>query len=50
MKKMGGTCCTLDREENACCILIEKSERKKPPCRPKRRWDDNIRMDESGSG
>jgi hypothetical protein len=25
--------------------LVEKSEGKRPPGRPRRRWEDNIRMD-----
>jgi hypothetical protein len=29
---------------NACSILVGKSERKRPPGRPRHRWED-IRMD-----
>jgi hypothetical protein len=31
--------------KNACKILIGKPERKRPIDRPRRRWEDNIRMD-----
>jgi hypothetical protein len=30
---------------NACKILVEKPEGKRPLGRPRRRWEDNIRMD-----
>jgi hypothetical protein len=36
--------------KNAYCMLIEKSEGKRPLCRPGRRWEDIIKMDESGLG
>ena len=33
-------------------VLVGKSERKRPPGRPRRRWEDNIKMDlqEGGCG
>jgi hypothetical protein len=34
--------------ENICRILIGKHEGKRPLGRPRRRWEDNIRMDRSG--
>jgi hypothetical protein len=30
---------------NACNNLVGKPERKRPLGRPRRRWEDNIRMD-----
>jgi len=30
---------------NACSILVGKPEGKRPPGRPRHRWEDNIRMD-----
>jgi hypothetical protein len=30
---------------NAYSILVEKAEGKRPLGRPRRRWEDNIRMD-----
>jgi hypothetical protein len=30
---------------DACRILVGKSEGKRPPGRPRRRWVDNIKMD-----
>jgi hypothetical protein len=36
---------TMGKMRNAYKILVEQSERKGPPGRPKRRWEDNIRMD-----
>jgi hypothetical protein len=30
---------------NACRILVEKSEGKRPLGKPRRRWVDNIKMD-----
>jgi hypothetical protein len=32
-------------EKNACRILVGKPEGKRPLERPRRRWEDNIRMD-----
>jgi hypothetical protein len=30
---------------NACKILVGKSERKRPPGRPRSRWEETIKMD-----
>jgi hypothetical protein len=35
---------------NANNILVRKPERKRPPARPKRRWENNIRMDVTETG
>jgi hypothetical protein len=35
---------------NACKILFGKPEGKRPLRRPKRRWEDNIRMDLKETG
>jgi len=42
---MGGLCSTHVKDESAYKILIGKSEGKRPCPRPKRRWENNIRMD-----
>jgi hypothetical protein len=31
--------------EDACRVLVEKSEGKRPPRRLRRRWEDDIRID-----
>jgi hypothetical protein len=38
---MGGTCSTDGEERGVCRFLVEKPE----GMRPRRRWEDNIRMD-----
>jgi len=35
----------MEEVRNACKILVRKLEGKRPLGRPKRRWEDNIRMD-----
>jgi hypothetical protein len=49
---MGGACSTNGEKRNAYRILVGKPEGKRPLGRPRRRWEDNIRMDlrEIGSG
>jgi hypothetical protein len=42
---MGGPCNTNGGKRNAYRLLVGKSEGKRPPGRPRRRWVDNIRMD-----
>jgi hypothetical protein len=42
---MGGACSTHGEKNSAYRILVGKPEGKKPLGRPRRRWEDNIRMD-----
>jgi hypothetical protein len=42
---MGGACSTNQENRNACRILVGKPEGKRPLGRPRRRWEDNIKMD-----
>jgi hypothetical protein len=42
---MGGACSTNGDKRNAYRILVGKPEGKRPLGRPRRRWEDNIRMD-----
>jgi hypothetical protein len=41
---MGGTCSTDGRVRNILKILVGKPEGKRIFGRPRRRWEDNIRM------
>jgi hypothetical protein len=43
---MGGACSAYVEGREVCRVLVRKPEGK----RPKRRWDDNIKADLSGSG
>jgi hypothetical protein len=42
---MGGACSTNGDKRNAYRILVGKQERKRPLERPRRRWEDNIKME-----
>jgi len=42
---MGGAFSTYGGEERCVQELVWKPERKRPLGRPKRRWEDNIKMD-----
>jgi hypothetical protein len=42
---MGGACSTNGVKRNAYRILVGKPEEKRPLGRPRRRWEDNIRID-----
>jgi hypothetical protein len=42
---MGRACSTNGGEGNAYRILVRYPEGKKPLGRPRRRWEDNIRME-----
>jgi hypothetical protein len=42
---MGGACSTSGGKRNAYRILVGKLEGKRPLGRPRRGWDDNIKMD-----
>ena len=33
------------KEKKACCVAVRKPERKRRLGRPRRRWEDNIKMD-----
>jgi hypothetical protein len=43
--EMGGTCSTHGEKRNSYRILFGKLEGKRPLGRPRRRWEDNTRMD-----
>ena len=43
--EMGGTCCTYGGRESCAQGFGGKPERKRPLGRPRRRWEDNIKMD-----
>jgi hypothetical protein len=49
---VGGTCGTHGRGEEVYRVLMGKPEGKRPLGRPRRRWEDEIRMDlrETGCG
>jgi hypothetical protein len=49
---VGGACGTHGRREKLYKILVGKPEGKRPLRRPRRRWEDGIRMDlrETGLG
>ena len=42
---MGRTCSTYGAIQNAYRVLMEKPESKRPLGRPRRRWEDSIKMD-----
>jgi hypothetical protein len=42
---MGGPCSTNGENRNAYRIFVGKPEGKRPLGRPRRRWENNIRMD-----
>jgi hypothetical protein len=41
---MGRACNTYRKKRNAYSILVGKLEGKRPLGRPRRRWEDNIKM------
>jgi hypothetical protein len=43
--EMGRACSTNGEKRNAYRILVGKPEGKRPLERPRRRWEDNIRID-----
>jgi hypothetical protein len=45
---MGGACSTNGEKRNAYRIFVGKSEGKRQLGRPRRRWEDTIRMDLGG--
>jgi hypothetical protein len=42
---MVGACTTYVGEERCIQVLVGKPEGKRPLVRPRRRWEDNIKMD-----
>ena len=42
---MGGACSTNGRRRGVYRVLVGKSEGKRPLGRPRRRWEDNIKID-----
>ena len=42
---MGGTCCAYGEGRGVHKVLVGKPEGKSPLMRPRRRWEDNIKMD-----
>ena len=42
---MGGACRAYGEERGVCRVLVGKPEGKRPHGRPRRRWEDNIKMD-----
>jgi hypothetical protein len=42
---MGGACSADGEERGMYRVLVGKSEGKRPLVRPRRRWEDNIKMD-----
>jgi hypothetical protein len=45
MNKMGGACSADGKERCVYRVFVGKPEGKRPLGRPRRRWEDNIRMD-----
>jgi hypothetical protein len=44
MNEMGGACGEYGEERGVHRVLVGKPEGKRPLVRPRRRWEDNIRM------
>ena len=42
---MGGACSTMGKRRDVYRVLVGKPEGKRPLGRPRRRWEDNIKMD-----
>jgi len=42
---MGGECSTYGKRRDVNRVLVEKPDGKRPLGRPRRRWEDNIKMD-----
>jgi hypothetical protein len=45
MGEMGKVCSTNGENRNAHRILVGKPEGKRPPGRPRYRWENNVKMD-----
>jgi len=48
--KMGGTCSVNGERRGVKRVLVGKPEGKRSLGRPRRRWEDNIKMDLFGNG
>ena len=46
--KMGGTSSAYGEKRGAYKVLVGKPEEKRPLGRPRRRWENNIKMDHQG--
>ena len=42
---MSGACTGYGERRDVCTVLVGKTEGKRPLGRPRRRWEDNIKMD-----
>jgi len=42
---MGGACSTMGERRGVCRVLVGKPEGKRTLGRPRRSWEDNIKMD-----
>jgi hypothetical protein len=42
---MGGECSAYGERRGVYEVMVGKPEGKRPPWRPRRRWEDNIKMD-----
>jgi hypothetical protein len=42
---MGGACSKYEKKRGAYRIVVRRSEGRRPLGRPRRRWEDNIKMD-----
>ena len=42
---MGGACNAYGERRGVYRVLVAKSEEKRQPVRPRRRWEDNIKID-----
>ena len=48
--RRAGHVARMGERRGAYRVLVEKPEVKRPPGRPKRRWEDNIKIDLEGVG
>jgi hypothetical protein len=48
--EMGGECSADEEGRGVYRVLVGKLEGKRPPGRPRRRWEDNIKMDHQEVG
>ena len=46
--EMGGACSEYGEGRSVCRVLVGKHEGRRPLERPRRRWEDNIKMDPQG--